>query len=126
MAGDVRVTMALAPKKVQGSIFGLPFTLDVMSGRGMADHPDDNHDISASFEFMCRSGLGLHSTVYADSTPAEAGAPPTGQVYRVGLIEIQSVTSTRIVAALKPVQAPVNRPNPFDAQVQIEFVRPPV
>jgi hypothetical protein len=119
MAGNVRVTMSLAPKKVP--VF--KSSLDAMSGRGMADPPDENRDVPVSFQFICE--LGLISAIEADVPPAQAGAPPSGQVYTVGYLEVQSITANRLVAVLTPVSPGMNLPYPFEAQVQIEFGRPP-
>lgn len=120
-AGEVRVTMRLVPTRVPRDFFGFTFMADVVSGSGVADHPDDSRDVTFRVEFSCSSGR-ITSTVVANAPPPEPGAP-SPFAYDAATLNVVSVTSTQLVADLVRASASVERPNPFDTDARIIFER---
>ncbi|MFN2316040.1 MAG: hypothetical protein ABR551_09345 [Gemmatimonadales bacterium] len=123
MAGDVRVTMQLAPTRFSDTFFGFTTMHDAMSGAGMADHPEDSRNVTFSVKFWCFLGT-ISSSAMADAPPPEPGAPMMSS-YWVARLDVVSVSSTELVVDLRRAAPHTTLPNPFDTDLRIVFERPP-
>lgn len=123
MAGDVRVTMQLVRTRVSRSLFGFAYMVDVMSGSGVADHPEDTRDVTFAVEFSC--ALKVISTAMVAHVSSPGAGTPVWSYYQVALLDVVSVSANQVVADLRPVPTTAGKPNPFDTDVRIVFERPP-
>ncbi len=122
MAGDVRVTMQLAPTRFSDTFLGFTTMHDAMSGAGLADHPEGSRNVTFSVKFWCFLGT-ISSWMMANAPPPEPGAPMVAS-YGVAKLDVVSVSATQLVVDLRRAASHWTLPNPFDADLRIVFTRP--